>query len=189
MFISDPICILTAGKTVDGREISQQVINDMAENYDPNVYSARIRKNQDRFSESLGSVASLEKHGNKLYAVLKPNSKLLQTVELGQRLHTACEYLEEFSDTGKAYLTGLVLTDNPSSLGTTQIHLSTMSDNNAQILQSNVLKMSSFHKEEDQISVIKYRIAALSDQVENLTMVANTLQEGQERELDEDTYL
>lgn len=39
-------------------------------------------------------------------------------------LHTSCEYRENFSDTGKAYLTGLALTDDPASLGTTEIHLS-----------------------------------------------------------------
>ena len=67
---------------------------------------------------------SVEKRGDKLFAVLKPNSLLLSAVEQGQLLHTSCELMEKFADTDKAYLTGLALTDKPASLGTTQIHLS-----------------------------------------------------------------
>ncbi|UGA55312.1 hypothetical protein [Vibrio sp. VB16] len=59
-----------------------------------------------QFGDALGSVASLEKQGNKLYAVLKPNSKLLRTVVQGQRLHSACEYIEEFAGTGKSCFNG-----------------------------------------------------------------------------------
>lgn len=182
MFISDPICILTAGVSVGGREISQQMIDEMAESYNPSVYTARISKDQERRGEKLGSVASLKKHGNKLYAVLKPNSKLLHTVEQGQLLHAACEYIEEFAGTGKAYLTGLALTDNPSSLGTTQIHLSTTSNNS-------VVKKGSFYKKEDQLSILKNRVTELSAQVENLTIQANALTGESDIKEDEDMYL
>ncbi len=41
-----------------------------------------------------------------------------------QFLHTSCEYTADFAKTGKAYLTGLAMTDEPASLGTTQVHLS-----------------------------------------------------------------
>lgn len=44
MFISDQICILTAGIAVNGKEISQQIIDEMAESYNPSVYTARIKK-------------------------------------------------------------------------------------------------------------------------------------------------
>ena len=129
MFQSEPICILSAGKTVDGREISQQVIDDIAETYDPKVYNARINEEHWSWSEKFGSVLSVEKRADQLFAVLKPNSRLLNTIEKGQLLHTSCEYIENFSDTGKAYLTGLALTDEPASLGTSEIHLSTKSNN------------------------------------------------------------
>lgn len=125
MFHSEPICILSAGKTVDGREISQQVIDDIAETYNPKTYNARINEEHWSWSEKFGSVLSVEKRADKLFAVLKPNSRLLNTIEKGQLLHTSCEFIENFSDTGKAYLTGLALTDEPASLGTTEIHLST----------------------------------------------------------------
>lgn len=136
MFHSEPICILSAGKTVDGREISQQVIDDIAETYNPKTYNARINEEHWSWSEKFGSVLSVEKRADKLFAVLKPNSRLLNTIEKGQLLHTSCEYIENFSDTGKAYLTGLALTDEPASLGTTEIHLSTKEKDEGKIYLS-----------------------------------------------------
>ena len=67
---------------------------------------------------------SVEKRGDELWAVIKPNSRLLGNVERDQFLHTSCEYIADFAKTGKAYLTGLAMTDEPASLGTTQVHLS-----------------------------------------------------------------
>lgn len=186
MFISDPICILTAGVAANGKEISQQIIDEMAESYDPNVYTARIRPEQEQFGNVLGSVTSLEKRGNKLYAVLKPNSKLLRAVEQGQLLHTACEYVQEFAGTGKAYLTGLALTDAPLSLGTTQIHLSS-SETNAQALNNDVIEKGIFHKKDDQVSELRSKVTELTTQFENLTKLANKLT-GESTEED-DTYL
>ena len=126
MFQSEPICILTAGPTTDGRDISQTVIDDIAETYDPKRYTARINDNHDHseWSWKGGSVLSVEKRGNELWAIIKPNSHLLRNIESGQFLHTSCEYLDDFAQSGKAYLTGLAFTDTPASLGTTQVHLS-----------------------------------------------------------------
>ncbi|WED29874.1 GPO family capsid scaffolding protein [Vibrio sp. DW001] len=124
MFQSEPICILQAGTTVDGRVIEQKLIDEIAETYSTDIYTARINEEHYDWSYKFGSVQSLEKREDKLFAVIKPNSMLLRAVEQGQLLHTSCEYIEKFSDTEKAYLTGLALTDKPASLGTTQIHLS-----------------------------------------------------------------
>ncbi|MDD9166486.1 MULTISPECIES: GPO family capsid scaffolding protein [unclassified Aliivibrio] len=124
MFQSEPICILTAGPTIDGRHIEQQVIDDIAELYDPERYNARINEEHWYWGDKFGSVLSVEKRNNQLWAVLKPNSKLLSTIEEGQLLHTSCEIQKNFADSGKYYLTGLALTDDPASLGTTEIHLS-----------------------------------------------------------------
>ncbi|MBY8292827.1 GPO family capsid scaffolding protein [Vibrio fluvialis] len=128
MFQSQPICILQAGTTVDGRVIGQNIIDEIAESYNPEVYTARINEEHFVLGKKFGSVQSVEKRGDKLFAVLKPNSLLLSAVEQGQLLHTSCELMEKFADTDKAYLTGLALTDKPASLGTTQIHLSSQSD-------------------------------------------------------------
>ncbi|WP_299141341.1 GPO family capsid scaffolding protein [uncultured Vibrio sp.] len=124
MFQSQPICILQAGATIDGRVVEQKTIDEIAESYDPSVYTARINADHYPWSYKYGSVLSVEKREDKLFAVLKPNSQLLETAERGQLLHTSCEFYEKFADTEKAYLTGLALTDEPASLGTTQIQLS-----------------------------------------------------------------
>ncbi|OCH02180.1 GPO family capsid scaffolding protein [Aliivibrio fischeri] len=124
MFQSEPICILTAGETVDGRFIEQKVIDDIVELYDPKRYNARINEEHWAWGEKFGSVLSVEKRGDELWGVLKPNSLLLSTVEKGQLLHTSCEITPNFANTGKSYLTGLALTDEPASLGTTEMHLS-----------------------------------------------------------------
>ncbi|MEC4729005.1 GPO family capsid scaffolding protein [Shewanella sp. D64] len=124
MFQSEPICILTAGPTIDGRHVEQQVIDDIAELYNPKTYNARINEEHWSWSDKCGSVLSVEKRGNELWAVLKPNSKLLTTIERDQLLHTSCEIEPNYLNTGKSYLTGLALTDSPASLGTTAMHLS-----------------------------------------------------------------
>lgn len=124
MFQSESICILTAGPTIDGRFIEQHVIDDMVETYDPKKYNARINEEHWSWGPKYGSVLSVEKRDNTLWAVLKPNSALLATIERGQLLHTSCEITPNFADTGKSYLSGLALTDDPASLGTTEMHLS-----------------------------------------------------------------
>jgi hypothetical protein len=124
MFQSEPICILTAGPTIDGRFVEQSAIDEMAELYNPKTYNARINEEHWSWGAKFGSVLSLEKRGKELWAVLKPNSRLLATIESDQLLHTSCEITPNYSNTGKSYLTGLALTDEPASLGTTAMRLS-----------------------------------------------------------------
>ncbi|MGF1909154.1 GPO family capsid scaffolding protein [Vibrio kasasachensis] len=150
MFQSQPICILQAGTTVDGRVIEQKIIDEIAESYNPETYTARINEEHYDWSYKFGSVSSLEKREDKLFAVIKPNSMLLRAVEQGQLLHTSCEYIEQFSDTGKAYLTGLALTDKPASLGTTQIHLSSKDDGKVQVQSNFTIKSEQFSKQDSE---------------------------------------
>lgn len=147
MFQSEPICILQAGTTVDGRVIDQKIIDEIAESYSKDVYTARINEDHYSWSYKYGTVQSVEKRDDKLFAVLKPNSMLLRAVEQGQLLHTSCEYQEKFSDTDKAYLTGLALTDNPASLGTTQIHLSQQNEGKVYVQSNFTLKPEQFSQE------------------------------------------
>lgn len=127
MFQTKDICILTAGHTVDGREISQETVDQCAATYDPKRYNARINVEHNSYSSKLGSVLSLRAEGPKLFAKLKPNAIFLSLIEQGQKLHTSCEIQMDFAKTGKAYLTGLALTDEPASLGTDELHLSAQS--------------------------------------------------------------
>jgi archaellum component FlaC len=142
MFKSEPICILKAGPTVDGRNVPQQVIDDIADTYDPKKYNALINEEHFQWSWKYGSVLSAEKRNDELWAVIKPNSMLLRTVENGQLLHTSVEYQEDFGETGKAYLTGLALTDNPASLGTTQIQLSNKSADKTYVSTGQTVNLS-----------------------------------------------
>lgn len=128
MFKTDPICILTAGHTVDGREVKPETLREMAETYDPKTYNARINLEHSQYGYKLGSVLGLaakEIDGHtKLFAELKPNYFMLSIIQQGQKLHTSAEIVHNFAQTGKAYLTGLALTDTPACLGTTEMHLS-----------------------------------------------------------------
>ncbi len=124
MFQSKPICILKAGPTVDGRHIEQKIIDDIADTYNPKLYNARINEDHWQYGQKLGDVLSVEKRSDELWAVIKPNSRLLSNIERDQLLHTSCEFRPDFANTGKAYLLGLAMTDSPASLGTTQVHLS-----------------------------------------------------------------
>lgn len=128
MFKTVPICILTAGHTIDGREVKPETLHEMAETYDPKVYNAAINIEHNRYGSKLGAVLSLKvkEIGEtvKLFAELKPNNYMLYLIQQGQKLHTSCEIVHNFAKTGKAYLTGLAVTDTPASLGTTEMHLS-----------------------------------------------------------------
>jgi hypothetical protein len=124
MFKTDFICILTAGHTVDGREVAQETLTQIAETYNPETYNARINIDHSSYSSKLGSVLAVKVEGKKLLAQLKPNDLFLYLVQQGQYLHTSCEIAMDFAKTGKAYLTGLAVTDEPASLGTTELHLS-----------------------------------------------------------------
>ena len=127
MFKTEWITILTAGATVDGRNVPQQALEDIAETYDPKKYNSRINVDHSPYSSKLGSVLAVKVEGNELLAVLKPNNILLYFIQQGQKLHTSCEIVSDFAKTGKSYLTGLALTDEPASLGTTELHLSSTS--------------------------------------------------------------
>ena len=124
MFKTDFICILTSGHTVDGREVAQVVLEQIAETYNPTTYNARINIDHSDYGSKLGSVLAVKVEGNQLLAQLKPNDYFLYLIQQGQYLHTSCEIQMDFAKTGKAYLTGLAVTDSPASLGTTELHLS-----------------------------------------------------------------
>ena len=130
MFKTDWICILTAGNTIDGREIKPQTLDEIAETYNPDVYNARINIEHQYYGPKLGSVLAVkaeesqEGGGKKLFAKLKPNDYFLYLIQQGQKLHTSAEIINNFAQTGKAYLSGLAVTDSPASLGTTEMKLS-----------------------------------------------------------------
>ncbi|HDZ8836221.1 TPA: GPO family capsid scaffolding protein [Aeromonas dhakensis] len=121
---TDWVCIATEGKSVDGRDITRNWLTDMAETYDPDFYTALLWPEHDRWS-NFGVVQALktvEVDGKlKLYAILCPNRDLIYYNQNGQYQFCSIEPFENFADTGRTYLFGLGVTDEPASIGTTRL--------------------------------------------------------------------
>jgi soluble cytochrome b562 len=124
------ITILMAGTTIDGRTVEDKDLTEIADTYDPAVYEASINADHYRHGLRYGRVAEvrLSKHAtlNKttLQARLVPNAFFLEMNKHKQKLHTSCELRNNFAGTGRTYLMGLAITDNPASLGTDRIEFS-----------------------------------------------------------------
>lgn len=125
--------VATSGTTADGREILPQELRDVAETYKPSKYTAVIWSEHERWMGSHGTVYAvrlveegedLEPGQIGLEAQLKPNDKLLSLNDQGEKLFTSIEVTPNFAGSGKAYLTGLAVTDSPASLGTQELYFS-----------------------------------------------------------------
>ncbi|WP_095155748.1 GPO family capsid scaffolding protein [Pseudomonas sp. Irchel 3E13] len=125
--------VALSGPTCDGREILPQDLRDMAETYTPATYTAVIWCDHERWPGSHGTVFALRLDDTSedlqpgqvaLEAQLKPNDKLLWLNDRGEKLFTSVEITPNFAQTGKAYLTGLAVTDEPASLGTQELYFS-----------------------------------------------------------------
>jgi hypothetical protein len=121
-------CIATEGATADGRTIERAWIEQMAASYDPKVYRACINLEHFRgiFPDgpfrNYGFVDALKAAENdagkkQLLAQISPTDELVGMVKSAQKVFTSIEVNPKFADTGKAYLVGLAVTDNPASLG------------------------------------------------------------------------
>ncbi|MGK4311666.1 GPO family capsid scaffolding protein [Pseudomonas mosselii] len=125
--------VATSGKTIDGRTIDPQELRDMAETYDPALYTATIWYEHIRYMGSFGTVAALKAEDEAdgqvaLFAQLKPNDRLLQLNKDAQKLFTSVEIQPDFRDSGKSYLRGLAVTDEPASVGTQELHFARRAD-------------------------------------------------------------
>ncbi len=117
-----------SGPTTDGRVIDPAWIDQMAETYNKELFTALIWPDHSRWM-NYGVVEELratdnEEGGRDLWAVLSPNQSYLSDNRYGQRLFTSMEITFDFRKSGKAYLTGLGATDDPASVGTTEIRFS-----------------------------------------------------------------
>ncbi|MCF5509261.1 capsid scaffolding protein [Pseudomonas sp. PA-3-10C] len=125
--------VATSGATVDGRVILPQELRDIAETYKPSLYTAVIWCDHERWPGSHGTVYAvrlveegkdLEPGEIALEAQLKPNDRLLYLNDQGQKLFSSIEITPDFRGSGKAYLTGLGVTDQPASVGTQELYFS-----------------------------------------------------------------
>ena len=122
------------GDTCDGRIISASDIQEMAETYDPRVYGCRINLEHlrgllpDGIFKRYGDVVELkaEKIDDDsalngkwaLFAKITPTDDLIAMNKAAQKVYTSMEIQPNFANTGKCYLVGLAVTDDPASLGT-----------------------------------------------------------------------
>lgn len=127
------------GATTDGREIQREWLEEMAANYDPKVYTAVINMEHikgytpDSPFRRFGVVDALDTEEIQgglldgklgLFATISPTDELVAMTGKMQKLFTSMEVAPTFADTGKAYLIGLAVTDDPASLGTEMLAFS-----------------------------------------------------------------
>lgn len=124
--------VAVAGDTTDGREIQAEWIIQMAQNYNPDVYGARINIEHFRsvFPDGVfgayGDVLALKtekvtidgEEKDALFAQIEPTQSLIELNKKKQKVYTSIEVDENFANKGSAYLVGLAVTDSPASLGT-----------------------------------------------------------------------
>lgn len=128
--------VATEGATTDGRTIDRAWIDQMVATYKPETFAARVNIEHvrgiapDGVFGSYGDVLSLKAEdftldvGGKsetrraLYAEIQPLDNLVTLTKSGQKLFTSIEINPNFAGTGKAYLQGIAVTDNPAVLGT-----------------------------------------------------------------------
>ena len=122
------------GDTCDGRVIDASDIQEMADTFDPRVYGCRINLehirsiNPDGQYGRYGDVAEVKaelidddsalKGKLALFGKITPLDNLLDMVAKGQKVYTSMEIRPNFANSGKSYLVGLAVTDDPASLGT-----------------------------------------------------------------------
>lgn len=107
--------IAVEGATTDGRSIERKWIQEMAEQYSPNTYGARLNCEHLRgiwpgsdFG-AYGDVVALKAEeveigGKKklaLFAQMVPTDSLIELNKKGQKVYTSIEVNPEFADTGK----------------------------------------------------------------------------------------
>jgi len=124
--------VAVEGATTDGRVIDRSFIAQMAANFDPQVYGARIWMEHLRSTwsngefKAYGDVTAVKAEevtigGAKklaLFAQISPTPELVAMNKARQKIYTSIEINPKFADTGEAYLVGLAVTDSPASLGT-----------------------------------------------------------------------
>ena len=124
--------IAVAGDTTDGREIQADWILQMAQNYNPDTYGARINIEHLRsiypgsVFGAYGDVLALKtekvtidgEEKDALFAQIEPTQSLIELNKQKQKVYTSIEVDENFANKGTAYLIGLAVTDSPASLGT-----------------------------------------------------------------------
>lgn len=131
------LCIATEGETVDKRFLTRDMLIDAAETYDPeNTYTALLWPEHERCFGSAGEVLEVNWSEDdagrvKLFARLCPSTDLVRANRDFQLLFTSVELTPDgnFRGTGRYYLEGLGVTNEPASVGTTRMRFNKRKDN------------------------------------------------------------
>lgn len=132
--------VATEGATTDGRTISRTWIEQMARNFDPKKYGARVWIEHmrgllpDSSFAAQGDVLSVQAKQEAdgklaLYAQIQPLDSLIAINQKGQKLYTSIEVDPDFAGSGEAYMVGLAVTDTPASLGTEMLQFAAQHPN------------------------------------------------------------
>lgn len=131
--------VALSGTTVDGRTIDDKMLTEMAQDYNPATYTARINMEHIRgFSpdgpfNAYGDIAALSVEPvdvqiggrtEKRLALFAEGTGLdnLETLAAkGQKVFPSIEIEPNFAGKGRAYLMGLAVTDSPASVGTERL--------------------------------------------------------------------
>lgn len=122
--------VAVSGQTIDGRVITKQEIKDMAETYDPAIYTAKIWPEHFKWS-TVGDVTAAryeeyELNGEKelaLYVQYESNPNYDFYKRYGEKAHGSVEIFNNMPRfEGRSYLIGLGVTDRPASFGTEKLY-------------------------------------------------------------------
>lgn len=124
--------VAVEGATSDSRKIERTWLSQIASNYDPAKYGARIfvehirGLNPEWGFRCMGDVLAVKTDTVKidgkdhlaLFAQIQPTDELVALNKAGQKIYSSIEVDPDFAGKGEAYLVGLGVTDTPASLGT-----------------------------------------------------------------------
>lgn len=131
--------LATAGSTVDGRNIDDKMIAEMAKSYDPKTYGARLNIEHIR---GLGTDGPFRAYGDVLelstetvdvnfngtnekrlglFGTFDVDESAKALNEAGQKVYPSIEIEPNFAGKGFAYMMGCALTDSPASIGTERL--------------------------------------------------------------------
>jgi hypothetical protein len=120
--------VATEGQTTDGRVIERTWLQQIAETYNRKTYGARVSIEHQlsiypgsmfRAYGDVTAAQTVETDGKlQLQVQIDPTPELVELTKSRQKIYSSIEVNPNFAKTGKAYLTGLAVTDTPASLGT-----------------------------------------------------------------------
>ncbi|HAF8819425.1 TPA: GPO family capsid scaffolding protein [Salmonella enterica] len=146
--------VAVSGSTIDGREISGELLKAAAKNYDPTVYGARVNVEHIKsiFPNSelcaMGDVTALSTEDITegplagrvaLNAEIEPTDRMKELTDEGKKIYSSIELYPDALD-GKPYIMGLAMTDTPASLGTERLKFAAQQ-------REQVMKFSNQHTE------------------------------------------